>query len=225
MNLNEDVLDNPVWNALTDKHADYCIDYGQVKFYKTDFTPFGAFINNQNTTKAIEAHSKLIKEFFIVGKKPKLPVNLPPLIEYVGIQMIVYKRIDYPIKEIIVELNKNHYNDLMALVKLAYPHFFKAKTNTLGRYFGIYKNNTLVAITGERMQTKHFTEISGVITHPEYLGNGYAKQLVTYTTNKIFESGKTPFLHVDQNNVIPINLYKKLGFVVRRKLHFWKISC
>ena len=225
MKLRENVLDNPVWNALKDIHSQHSIDYGQVKFYKTDFTPFGASINNQDTSKAIEAHSKLIKEFFIVGEKPKLPAHFAPLIKYVGLQMIIYNRIDYPITESILELNKNHYKDLMTLVKLVYPHFFKAKTNTLGRYFGIYKNNTLVAITGERMQTQHFTEISGVITHPDHLGNGYAKQLVAYTANKIFDSGKTPFLHVDQNNIGPINLYKKLGFVVRRKLHFWKISC
>jgi ribosomal protein S18 acetylase RimI-like enzyme len=225
MDLNEVDLDNPVWNALTEMHSEYGIDYGHVKFYKTDFTPFGAFINNQDATKAIEAHSKLIKEFFIVGKKPKLPEHFRPLIKYVGLQMIVYSRIDYPITQTIIQLNKSHYKDLMTLVKLVYPHFFKANTNALGRYFGIYKNNELVAITGERMQTQHFTEISGVITHPDHLGNGYAKQLVAYTANKIFDSGKTPFLHVDQNNIGPIALYEKLGFVVRRKLHFWKISC
>lgn len=224
MKWNEAVLDNPVWNALTEKHAGYCIDYGQVKFYKTDYTPFGAFVNNQDTAHAIETHSKLTKEFFIVGAKPNLPSNFSPPIKYVGLQMIIYNRIDYPIKENIIELNANHYKDLIALVKLAYPHFFKVKTNTLGRYFGIYKDNTLVAITGERMKTQHFTEISAVITHPDYLGKGYAKQLVAYTANKIFDSGKTSFLHVDQTNIGPINLYKKLGFEVRRKLHFWKIS-
>ena len=225
MKANENVLDNPVWNSLTEMQSDHCIDYGQVKFYKTDYTPFGACVNNQNTSDAIEAHSKLIKDFFIVGEKPKLPIHFNPPIKYVGLQMIIHTKIDYPIKENIIELDARHYEDLMVLVKLVYPHFFKLKTSTLGRYFGIYKNNKLVALARERMQTHYFTEISGVITHPEYLGNGFAKQLVAYTANKIFDSGKTPFLHVDQNNLSPINLYKKLGFVLRRKLHFWKISC
>ena len=221
---NEDVLDNPVWFSLTETHYNHCIDYGNVKFYLTDYTPFGAFVKDEDTTDAIEKHSKLIKAFFIVGKKPKMPSTLKPPIRYVGLQMILYKNIDYPISERIIELDETHYQDLISLIKLVYPEYFKEKTNTLGRYYGIYKNQKLVAITGERMQTHNFTEISAVITHPEYLGRGYAKQLITHTTNKIFKKNKIPFLHVDETNLGPINLYQKLGFTTRRKLEFWKIS-
>ena len=222
--INEDVLDNPVWFSLTEMHDKHCIDYGNVKFYETDYTPFGAFIKDEDTSEAIEKHSKLIKDFFIVGEKPKMPSTLKPPIRYVGLQMILYNKIDYPITENIIELDDSHYEDLIRLIKLAYPEYFKPKTNSLGRYYGIYKNQKLVAVTGERMQTIHFTEISAVITHPDHLGNGYAKQLITHTSNKIFEKNKTPFLHVDETNLGPINLYKKLGFITRRKLEFWKIS-
>ena len=41
MKINEDVLDNPVWNSKTDTHFNEGIDYGNVRFYKTDYTPFG----------------------------------------------------------------------------------------------------------------------------------------------------------------------------------------
>ena len=153
-----------------------------------------------------------------------MPSTLNPPIKYVGLQMILYNKIDYPITENIIELDDSHYKDLIRLIKLAYPEYFKSKTNTLGRYYGIYKNKRLVAITGERMQTKNFTEISAVITHPDHSGNGYAKQLITHTSKNIFEKNKTPFLHVDETNLGPINLYKKLGFITRRKLKFWKIS-
>ena len=34
MKINEDVLDNPVWNSKTDTHFNEGIDYGNVKFYK-----------------------------------------------------------------------------------------------------------------------------------------------------------------------------------------------
>jgi len=222
--INEDVLDNPVWFSLTETHYKNCMDYGNVKFYQTDYTPFGAFVKYEDTAQAIEKHSKLIKDFFIVGNKPKMPPTLNPPIKYVGLQMILYNKIDYPITENIIELDDSHYEDLIRLIKLAYPEYFKAKTNTLGRYYGIYKNKRLVAITGERMQTKNFTEISAVITHPDHSGNGYAKQLITHTSKNIFEKNKTPFLHVDETNLGPINLYKKLGFIPRRKLKFWKIS-
>ena len=222
--INEDVLDNPVWFSLTETHYKNCIDYGNVKFYQTDYTPFGAFVKDEDTTEAIEKHSKLIKDFFIVGNKPKMPSTLNPPIRYVGLQMIVYNKIDFPITESIIELNDTHFQDLMILIKLVYPEFFKEKTNTLGRYYGIYKNQKLVAVTGERMQTNYFTEISAVITHPGFLGNGYAKQLITHASNKIFDKNRTPFLHVDETNLGPINLYKKLGFITRRTLEYWRIS-
>lgn len=221
---NEAVLDNPVWFALTEIHQKHSVDFGNVKFYNTDYTPFGAFINNEDTSVAIEKFSKLSKDFFIVGSEPKMPTSLKPAVKYVGLQMIIHNKINYPIRESIVELNASHYQDLMELIKIAFPDFFRDKTNTLGSYYGIYKNKKLVAVTGERMQTNNFIEISAVATHPHFLGNGYAKQLVTYTANKIFEKNKTPFLHVDQTNLGPINLYKKLGFIKRRTLEFWRIS-
>ncbi|TXG39305.1 GNAT family N-acetyltransferase [Seonamhaeicola maritimus] len=223
MSYSEEPLNNPVWSSLTDIHIKECIDYGNVKFYHPDFTPFGAFVNNHDTSKAIKEHSKLLDRFFIVGEKPIIPDTFR-LTKHVGLQMIIYNEIDYPITSDIIELNQTHYNDLMNLISLVYPHFFKKKTNLLGRYFGIYKNDQLVAVAGERMQTKNFTEISAVATHPDHTGQGYAKQLITYAVKKIFEKNKNPFLHVDETNTGPIKLYKKLGFSVRRKIHYWLIT-
>lgn len=225
MKENETELDNPVWNALTDVHFKQCIDYGNVKFYQPDYTPFGAAITNEeDSSKAIEKHSKLIKDFFIVGSIPKMPLNYKPAIKYVGYQMIIYENINNPINEDIIELKNTHYNQLIALIKLVYPEYFKPKTNTLGTYYGIFKEGKLIAVTGERFQTKNFIEISAVITHPDYTGKGYAKQLVTHAVNAILKKNKTPFLHVDVTNLGPIALYKKLGFTIRRELEFWKIS-
>jgi ribosomal protein S18 acetylase RimI-like enzyme len=224
MNINEDALDNPIWEALTDTHFNESKNYGNVKFYKADYSPFGAYINDEDTSYAIEKHSKLIKDFFIVGKKPKMPLNFKPPKRYIGNQMIIYHKINIPINESIIELNETHYNQLIELVKLVYPEYFKAKTNTLGRYYGIFKDEKLVAVAGERFQTNNFVEISAVITHPEYTKKGYATQLITHTANEIFNNNKTPFLHVDVTNLGPIALYKKLGFKIRRELEFWKIS-
>ncbi|TGV00827.1 GNAT family N-acetyltransferase [Flavivirga rizhaonensis] len=225
MTIPEDALDNPVWFSLTDCHYDYAIDYGDVKFFQPDYGPFGAFINNADTSLAIEKHAKLITDFFIVGDKPKMPLHFKEPVEYIGLQMIIYNKINYPITEAIIELTESHYDDLINLVKLVYPEFFKSKTNTLGQYYGIYKDKKLVAVTGERMQTNDFIEISAVITHPDYTGKGYAKQLITHTVESILEKDKVPFLHVDQTNLGPIQLYKKLGFITRRKFSFWRIRC
>ncbi len=224
MAIPEDALDNPVWFSLTDCHSNQAIDYGNVKFFHPDYGPFGAFINNEDTSIAIEKYAKLINDFFIVGDKPKMPLGFKEPIKYVGLQMIVYNKIQLPITETIIRLTESHYNDLIDLVKLVYPEYFKSKTNELGYYYGIYKDNKLVAVTGERMQTNKFIEISAVITHPDYTGRGYAKQLIAHTVEGIFKQNKIPFLHVDQTNLGPIQLYKKLGFTIRRKFNFWKIS-
>ena len=90
--------------------------------------------------------------------------------------------------------------------------------------FGLFINGQLVAVTGERMKMNAFTEVSAVVTHPDHAGKGYAKQLVAYTVNKIFEEGKAPYLHVAQTNTGAIALYEKLGFTIRRKISFWNLA-
>jgi predicted GNAT family acetyltransferase len=112
----------------------------------------------------------------------------------------------------------------LGLVTIVYPEYFKSKTADLGNYYGIFKDDQLVAITGERLQMDAFTEVSAVITHPEHTGKGYAKQLVAFTANAIFEQNKTPFLHVAKTNISAVKLYQKLGFETRREISIWNIS-
>jgi hypothetical protein len=89
--------------------------------------------------------------------------------ELVCLQMIISEPIDIPIIDTIIELEERNREDLLELVKLVYPEYFKSKTATLGNYYGIYKDDQLVAVTGERMQMGDFIEVSAVITHPDYL--------------------------------------------------------
>ena len=94
----------------------------------------------------------------------------------------------------------------------------------LGDYFGIFNNNKLVAVTGKRMRMNGFTEISAVVTHPDFTGRGYAKQLVAHVVNKNLSNNIIPYLHVAADNLPAIRLYEKLGFETRRKMSFWKIK-
>lgn len=71
------------------------------------------------------------------------------------------------------------------------------------------------------MIRNEYTEVSAVVTHPQHTGKGYAKQLMAFTCHKIFNEDKIPYLHVADSNVGAIKLYKKLGFVTRRKITFW----
>lgn len=217
-------LDNPVWNAVSEIHSRFSIDYNGTKFYNTDYCPFGGFIDIESTKEATFQYSSLTNSFFIVGIQPALPDSLKIEKELVCLQMIISQKIELPIDAEIVELTKDHNEALCNLVNLVQPGYFKNKTPFLGDYFGIFKNQQLIAITGERMKMTNFTEVSAIITHPDHTGKGYAKQLIAHVVNRIFDQNKIPFLHVVESNIGAIKLYEKLGFVTRRKMSFWHIS-
>lgn len=216
-------LDNPVWFSLSETHQSFAVDYGSIKFYHPDYCPFGGFEKRNAIAKAIDEYSTMVDNFFVVGEKPELSNLLKLNKEVICLQMIVYEPIAITINEQIVKLTDEHIDALYELVNLVQPGYFKRKTALLGNYYGVFKNEELVAVTGERMQMNDFIEVSAVVTHPNHTGKGYAKQLVAHTVNEIFNQNKIPYLHVIEDNIGAIQLYEKLGFEIRRKISFWNI--
>ena len=217
-------LDNPVWHSLNETHKGFAIEFGNIKFYQPHTCPFGAFENEIEIAEGIDEYSKLCDIFFIVGKMPRFSKRIRLLNELVCNQMIVDQKIELIPQDEIIKLEEKHAPELFDLVNLVQPGYFRPKTHLLGDYYGIYQEGKLIAVTGERMKMNGYTEVSAVVTHPEYTGRGYAKQLIAHTVNKIFSEGKLPFLHVAETNVGAIALYGKLGFRTRRKISFWKLS-
>ena len=214
-------LDNPVWHALSETHKDFSTDYNNLKCYDPDYCPFGGSVNSNTISEAVDTYAAINNNFFIVGDKPVFSERVSLKNELICLQMVIETGIQLEMKDDIMPLN-NHYEEvLFELVNLVQPGYFKKKTISLGNYYGIFKDEKLVAVTGERMKMYDLTEISAVVTHPGYTGKGYAKQLVAYTVNKIFEEGKNPFLHVAETNTGAIKLYEQLGFKTRRKISFW----
>lgn len=223
MITNENKLDNPVWFSLTETHEKFSVNYGDVKFYHPDYCPFGGFVAIDSTEKHLDEYSALTGSFYVVGEQPRFSALLTLNKELICLQMVLTNQITLDITENIQRLEDAHKDDLLRLVNLVQPGYFKNNTPELGNYYGIYKDNVLVAVTGERMKMNAFTEVSAVVTHPEHTGKGYAKQLVAHTVNKVFLENKTPYLHVAETNVGAIKLYEKLGFVTRRKISFWNL--
>lgn len=124
----------------------------------------------------------------------------------------------------VTELGAEQRDDLFALVNLVQPGYFRQRTAQLGHYYGIYQAGQLVAVTGERMKTNAFTEVSAIVTHPDHGGRGYATRLIAHAVNNIFAEHKTPYLHVAETNTGAIKLYEKLGFRTRRKISFWHLK-
>lgn len=217
-------LDNPVWHSLSETHKDISINYPHAKFYDPAYCPFGGFIESNDISTQIDQYSKLTGNFFIVGKKPLLPVRIFLRKELICLQMVLDKKVETAIEEELVKLDDTCSVALSDLVNEVQPGYFKEKTNLMGDYFGVIKDGKLVAVTGERMKMDNFTEVSAVVTHPSYTGKGFAKQLVAHTANNIFGENKIPFLHVAESNYGAIKLYEKLGFKARRKISFWNLE-
>ncbi len=216
-------LQNPVWYALEETHQKFTLMYDAVQFYDPEICPFGAFKNAQKTKVALTAYSKLTEHFFLVSENdvPTFDENhviLDRKIE--GCQMVLQHLIEVDITETIVPLTADYMQEIHDLIWLVMPGYYKKRSFEMGDYFGIFKDDKLVAVTGQRMQTYDFIEVSGVVTHPDYTRRGFAKQLITHTTKEILKTGKHAILHTTKGNPA-IGLYESLGFKLTRDMNWW----
>jgi GNAT superfamily N-acetyltransferase len=216
-------LKNPVWYSLNETHARFLIEYDGVQFYHPDICIFGAFFDTTKTSKALTEYAKIADKFFLVteNQTPIVDPNTVVLERKIdGCQMVLDKLVDLQIQEKIVLLTKDYMDEIHDLIWLVMPGFYKKRGFEMGKYFGIFKDNKLVSITGQRMQTDDFIEVSGVVTHPNYTKRGYAKQLVAHTTKNILKENKLPILHTNLGNTA-IPLYEKLGYKFTRNMNWW----
>ena len=109
---------------------------------------------------------------------------------------------------------------MLALTALTKPGPFIQRTIEFGNYVGIFEKEKLVAMAGERLHLPNYTEVSAVCTHPDHNGKGYAACLVNHLVKQIIEGKKAAFLHVRKDNERAIQLYKGLGFEIRREMNF-----
>jgi len=216
-------LDNPVYHSLNEYHEKFCLNFGDTKFYNPEVASFGGAAEI-STAENITEYAKICDDFLIFGTRPDLGSLKINLSQLVCDQYVLEKPIQSDLTEEIVELKEENHEELLAFVMKFYPYYFKVRTPELGRYFGIFKEGKLAAVTGERMQMNDMTEVSAVITDIYYLGKGLAKQLVTFVSAKIFEDNKTPFLHVAESNTGAKMLYEKLGFMHRGKINLWGVK-
>jgi len=108
--------------------------------------------------------------------------------------------------------------EMLELVDATEPGPFGWKTVEFGGYLGIRRNGRLIAMAGQRMKIPGFTEVSAVCVHPDFRGQGLAATLVRAVSMTIRKQGDIPFLHVFSNNAPAIELYRKVGFKLRRRM-------
>ncbi len=218
-------LNNPAWYALSEKHQHFAVGNEAIKRYSDTIAPFAACLS----TKLVrpEQFDECIncnESFFIIGEMPLLPANYSIESKLLCLQMIAASVKTIPATVKIERLSEADDEQMITLVNVVFPGYYQPATRLMGDYFGIRHNGELVAMAGERMRMDGFTEISAVVTHPDFTGRKYAQQLVSLIAGKNLESGIIPFLHAAETNERAVKIYEHLGFVQRRIIAVWKIK-
>jgi ribosomal protein S18 acetylase RimI-like enzyme len=225
--MSEGVLDNPIWQSLISRHRALALGDGAVARYPAQVAPFlGVAEEDADVDAALAALVPAGDTALLLGRKPALGRGweLRHLTDLA--QMICRAPVasaDGDGGAAIIELGAEHRDDVLALTALVYPHYFRARTMDLGRYFGIYLDGRLAAIAGERMGMDDYTELSAICTHPDFLGRGLARRLLLHVSRDNHARGRIPFLHVSHENPRAVELYLRNGFELRRDIPFWSL--
>jgi GNAT superfamily N-acetyltransferase len=226
------LLRNPVWHSLRTNHRHLAVYSGEACRYPTDVAPFVAVARNDDD--ALEHLRSLLTpqdSVYLIGDTP---VDVPGVAvearSLIVLQMIAPERLPQPAVTAdptvkIIPLTAEDASDMVALTTLAFPGFFRVRTHEMGDYFGIRDNNgNLIAMAGERMCFDHYREISGVCTHPEHTGRGYANALILHLMHQHRERGLFSWLHVTSTNQRAIKIYDSLGFTISGEVVLHRLS-
>ncbi|MGY3214170.1 GNAT family N-acetyltransferase [Mucilaginibacter sp. HD30] len=219
-----EVLNNPVWHALNSGNSHLGEGNERVKYFNADVSPFIAL--REATADSFSELYQILPGNRINFFATPLMLTIPPPWKVIacvhGLQMV---HNGIAIKDecayTAVNLSTNHCAEMVALAKLTNPGPFNMRTIEFGYYQGIFNNDKLAAMAGQRMHAFNYAELSAVCTHPDYAGKGYARQLLTNQVNRILTTSDIPYLHVKHDNKRAVNLYLSLGFSVRSDMYFY----
>ena len=225
--LPEALFTNPVWHALQTKHRHFAVTDGDACRYPADVAPFAA-VATPSRSALQSLHSLLVPGDYVwlVGESyPSLPeLTYEETLEC--LQMALPEEVSPPSPALdIVRLSNANAPEMVALTTLAFPGFFRSRTCEMGSYFGVRSDGELIAMSGERLMLDGYPELSGVCTHPAHRGKGYAASLLWHLVRNHRREGLVSWLHVNAANHRAIELYRRMGFTVARKVTLHRISC
>lgn len=220
-------LDNPVWSALTGRQSHLARVQGGARRYDPAYGVFAALGERSEASLAgLGALVAALGDVALLEADP--PTDAPGVVvasQDPGVQMVAERLTAGPAPDFeIVALTEADGPRMLALATLTRPGPFFERTHLLGDFFGVWADGELVAMAGERMKPDGFTELSGVCTHPDHRGHGYAAALSRQVAGRILDRGEIPFLHAYASNSGAIALYETLGFALRREVLMTRLA-
>jgi ribosomal protein S18 acetylase RimI-like enzyme len=221
------LLDNPIWNALTTEHSALALRNGQARRYPAEIGPLSGL--GEQTPEAYEALRTLTGTGaggFAAQFLAEPPLDRPgwSLIRGGLMTQMIWSGdtlpaiASPPTPAMLRHLTMDDVPAMVELAELTEPGPFRARTSELGEFFGIFEGGRLLSMAGQRLRLPGFIEVSAVCTHPDARGRGYARAAMLRVMSNIMDRGATPFLHAFADNPA-IHVYEALGFTHRRSLH------
>ncbi len=226
----EGQLDNPVWSAVSTRQMKMTVGDEKARRFPPDMSPLAGTVDMHPDT--LNGLSGLLDPGnpddmigLLLPVEVALPQDLTSLLELPVVQMLYHggepAQSRAPQIEQLVAADAG---EMLALAQRTRPGPFAARTPELGRFWGVRMDGRIVAMAGERLSMPGFTEVSGVCTHPDFLGRGLGSALVGHAVSQIIKTGDRPFLHVVATNEGAIRLYEKFCFKMRRKLKYVQLG-
>jgi ribosomal protein S18 acetylase RimI-like enzyme len=216
-----DLLDNPIWAALTGPQAHLAERHGRGARFPAEISPFAA-VDDPADPPAWADLARLLGPggtAMIAAPRQTPPAGWEQVGGGQGVQMVAEHLPAAPDPEAVV-LTEADVPEILDLVERTRPGPFRKRTWELGTFLGLRRDGVLAAMAGERLRLPGRTEISAVCTDPAYRGQGLASRLVLAVTAGIQHRGERAMLHAAADNTGAIRLYQQLGFTPRTEITF-----
>jgi GNAT superfamily N-acetyltransferase len=227
-----DRLSDPILLALEGRQRGLGVEAGGAGKFRAEVAPFAAL-----TVRGAAAFAGLASLMepgeivYLMGEAPAaergmVAEELAYEGTFAGLQMMFPEDTALPEdagEADIAPLSCAHGAEMVALTEAAFPGYFRIRTCEMGAYYGIRVDGRLVAMAGERMKFDRYVEVSGVCTLPGFTGRGYAAALISRLLAEHRRDGWLSYLHLGASNRRALELYRRLGFAVSRKVWFHRV--